>query len=946
MASFALIGLTSNVLQFAQLGAQLVLEARELYRSTSGLTVSNARVETDTEDLKSLMEQIRINSSVADAAGMTTAERQLLESATSCVNIADKLLKLLEASKAKASRNPRLRAIKQAFYSESTREQVTQLQKRLQELQAATMLRFVTVLRDDQSTLCKSITDLTLSNQKLEANTTNKLDSLHHDLTQTQSRAEEDVKRMTNLICTMRSETADVYKKQKILKSLLFPEIDVRHESIKAAHARTFQWILYEHDFANWLEEGEGLYWIRGKAGSGKSTLMRFLVENPKTLTMLSTWAKNRRLISASHFFWKAGTPMQKSRTGLLRTLLFQILRQVPDLIEKLSPDRWKDEDNNLDTWSENELYQAIRVLPLVDSLPVRFCFFIDGLDEYTTGTDRYHGDYQELIDLLEALSTSSVIKICVSSRPWTPFERAFGSSLNKLRLEDLTKNDISEYVLDKFRGSPNFQRLASVDHRCGTFSKQIVQKAQGVFLWVFLVIESLLKGVSAADDFDDLQTRLDSIPADLEEYFKHMLETIEPIYLEQTTRIFQLTVDAEQPLPLLGYELLDRERQTPDYALRLSRDEASALNTKEIQIRTKIRLNARCRDLLEVVRNPHRSARPSFMSSRVEFLHRTVRDFFVESDVLVDMIKARKMKFDSQISLCRIMLGLVKVYVTRSNPEHIPHTFDLVANLMHYVRLVEIDFIGSKRPVSESKANRRINIAHGLLDEVDRFNAEAIPNQGIHWMNISEGTRGMREYLKKTFLASAIEARLLLYVAAQLDANPEYIHQKRGRPLLDYALCARSYGDLNVHDEPDFALVELLLSKGADPNRPISMYDGKTPWVLFLERLAEGAYFQDQDIVGNPEFYETLHLLISKGADWKQLYSHRRSGVVDHSGGKGDFMGPILLGLTDRDIVRLNALLKLRKEESARVSWLSRLWGRKGYPDQKPDVLDFSIYE
>ncbi|KAI1428998.1 hypothetical protein F5Y12DRAFT_587095 [Xylaria sp. FL1777] len=936
MAAFALIGLASNILQFVQLGTQLLLEARELYKSASGATAFNARVEADTESLKSLMEQIQTSKvSVTVAVRGTKAERQLLDSAKSCTEVADKLLDLLEASKVKNSSSSRLRAIKQAFNNESTRDQVTHLQKRLQELQAATMLRFIMVLRDDQSAICRSINELTIVNQRLEANTTSKLASIHHGLIKIQNRADEDVKQMTSLINTMRNETLDVHKQQKLLKSLQFPEIKIRQESVKAAHARTFEWILHEHDFVNWLENGDGIYWIRGKAGSGKSTLMRFLIENPKMSKVLSTWAGGRKLVSASHFFWKAGTPMQKSRAGLLRTLLFQILRQVPDLIEKLFPLRWKERDIDLDGWSENELFEAIRILPLDDSLPVRFCFFIDGLDEYTTGAERYHGDYQELIDLLESLSTSSVIKLCVSSRPWTPFERAFGDSPNKLRLEDLTKNDIKAYVQDKFQSSLHFQKFARVDPRCRTFDDQIVQKAQGVFLWVFLVIESLLKGVSVADDFDDLQRRLDSIPADLEEFFKHMLETIEPVYWEQTTRIFQVTVDAGQPLPLLGYELLDRERQKPNYALYLSIDEVSALDIQETQNRTKIRLNSRCRDLLEVV---HDETENSFMSDKVEFLHRTVRDFFVENDFLSDMMKKRQTNFDSQISLCRIMLALVKILTaSRMGKPDANTLFGLVDSLMYYVRMIEMDFIGGEKPIPELKENQRVHIAHELLDEVDRVNTDLIPNRVIHWTNMRDPPRGMyQEYTQKTFLASCIEARLLLYVAVQLDANPWYISQKKGRPLLDYALRPTIINPTkltNFKEGPDLPLVELLLSKGADPNKPIHIYEGRTPWSLFLETCAQHGSRPQRDFFGNiiplqQDFYETLHLMISSGADRRRLYSRSGGGS---SGANVLFKATYLheLGLSGQEIVNLNALLAAKSSEDTQVSWLSRLWGK-----------------
>lgn len=61
--------------------------------------------------------------------------------------------------------------------------------------------------------------------------------------------------------------------------------------------------------FVNWLEEGHGIYWINGKAGSGKSTLMRFLTqeEYERTMESLKKWSGTKNVISLSFFFWSAG---------------------------------------------------------------------------------------------------------------------------------------------------------------------------------------------------------------------------------------------------------------------------------------------------------------------------------------------------------------------------------------------------------------------------------------------------------------------------------------------------------------------------------------------------------------------------------------------------------------------------------------------------------------
>jgi hypothetical protein len=82
------------------------------------------------------------------------------------------------------------------------------------------------------------------------------------------------------------------------------------------------------------------LYWITGKAGSGKSKLIRFLVDHQETRTSLQAWAGGTRLITVSFFFGNSGYALQMSHKGLFRSLLYQILDQAPGLVPIVLPHR------------------------------------------------------------------------------------------------------------------------------------------------------------------------------------------------------------------------------------------------------------------------------------------------------------------------------------------------------------------------------------------------------------------------------------------------------------------------------------------------------------------------------------------------------------------------------------------------------------------------------
>lgn len=157
-----------------------------------------------------------------------------------------------------------------------------------------------------------------------------------------------------------------------ILRSLRFSMKTQRFDDVNDAHHETFNWI-FQHpkddpegrewdDFVQWLEDGGGVYWINGKAGSGKSTLLKRICLHPRTKYHLNVWKGDLDLHIASFFFWSSGTSLQKSQMGLLRSLLYDILSKVPQLIPVLFPSQW------------GELYLQKLALPEQDPVGSYFC--------------------------------------------------------------------------------------------------------------------------------------------------------------------------------------------------------------------------------------------------------------------------------------------------------------------------------------------------------------------------------------------------------------------------------------------------------------------------------------------------------------------------------------------------------------------------------------------
>lgn len=131
-----------------------------------------------------------------------------------------------------------------------------------------------------------------------------------------------------------------------VLAALFFRKMNIREAQVQEAYKDTFSWIFNdpkEHhkrwsNFKLWLQQEGGCYWIAGKAGCGKSTLVKFLASDNRTKAALEQWTNSDELMTATYFFWMAGTALQKNQEGLLRSLLHTILSRRRDLIARAFP--------------------------------------------------------------------------------------------------------------------------------------------------------------------------------------------------------------------------------------------------------------------------------------------------------------------------------------------------------------------------------------------------------------------------------------------------------------------------------------------------------------------------------------------------------------------------------------------------------------------------------
>ncbi|KAH6683967.1 hypothetical protein B0J14DRAFT_458323, partial [Halenospora varia] len=643
------LGLAGNVVQFVDFGSKLLSSSVQLYKSTTGTLKVNDELELVAAEIKALTSKL---SSEEDLG----ANFQKICNET--VDIANNILMRLDKLKI-GGKNRVWKSLWQAINVAWTAEELANLVDRLERLKRTVEKRFNNLDQQTQRIIVALLNQQESANEERSHDLRDQTLALSQILSRLQfsnldehRKTREALRKVAGI--TRSAAIVDVSAEEehnvrfivqtRILESLKFETMTERQSRIAKAHEKTFEWIFSKRvddswsNFAEWLSSSGGVYWIKGKAGSGKSTLMRYISANPRTIKCLNDWAGNLPLLTGHHFFWNSGLPAQTSQEGLLRALLYGILTEQPTLLPTVFPSYWARTYTVAATmqqapitydWSLSTLMDGFALLVNQDTLPAKLCLFIDGLDEF-------EGDHGEISDLFKDVSSSPNVKVCLSSRPWNVFEAAF-KECPKLKLQDLTYNDIKRYVIDRLNKNPAFERLAEGEPEAApALVSEITERAGGVFLWVEIVVKSLLKGIENDDDIAVLQQRVRLLPRDLEKLYVYMFSLIEKIYEEKSSRIFQIVRAARIYRDHLHDEKLQNKPLTTialHFAVSPERhlDVIKALSTSHFAAWEKkmdVHLNVHCAGLLESWKGSSAGD-----NGTVHYLHRTAREFVEGED-------------------------------------------------------------------------------------------------------------------------------------------------------------------------------------------------------------------------------------------------------------------------------------------------------------------------
>lgn len=120
-----------------------------------------------------------------------------------------------------------------------------------------------------------------------------------------------------------------------LVEALKFDHMSSRLDSIDPALSSTCRWIVDTPEYLDWREPAcwdshHGLLWITGKAGCGKSTSMKYVLEYTG-----ENYHDNKVV---SFFFNARGSTLEKTVEGMYRSLLWQMLAKAPKSVRDYFP--------------------------------------------------------------------------------------------------------------------------------------------------------------------------------------------------------------------------------------------------------------------------------------------------------------------------------------------------------------------------------------------------------------------------------------------------------------------------------------------------------------------------------------------------------------------------------------------------------------------------------
>lgn len=513
----------------------------------------------------------------------------------------------------------------------------------------------------------------------------------------------------------------------------------------------------------------------------------------------------------------------------MLQTLLYQILEQesrlypcFQDIYRRL---RGAHEGNI--TWSYEDLKEVFMAFACWDddSLQIRIIFLLDALDE----SDQ--AQLSEVLSIFQNCCNDStlVIKIVLASRPNALIEKNV-SGVFQLVLEDQNKQDIASLVDAKLAFLHDHS-----DELLKWTTKYLNDHAQGVFLWVSIIIKELeLWAAEGGYTEVEIRSKVQSFPLELIDYYKSITKRLaqkDPATQQEARKMLEWVTYAERPIGADEFWDIIAVPSDLDRTHLLSAQYFQSLKLPKLRDVGK-RLQKNCGDLIEIKRSPFSTKdiedRELKFYDFIQLFHQTVREFLIRPDKSAEPFHVDEAKANNTIAL--VCARYIRLCFAPENPPIGDSTWPLdpetwtTIDVNRLVEHLEPRFLLSYALKYLSSHLGRIprseSVAWQMME--DYFNHVREAKSRYLWFVLQEWFEKLGFCkLPTEFSESAAQFRIAILVAAVKLKDADILRTLlETQCVLDYVDCHSNYTPLQAaaaFGNPSPVL--LLFSHGASIN-------------------------------------------------------------------------------------------------------------------------------
>lgn len=327
-----------------------------------------------------------------------------------------------------------------------------------------------------------------------------------------------------------------------ILQTLHKSDYESYKDAIDRPAEETCRWFLQHPLYLNWLNQPRsGLLWVTGDPGCGKTVLTSFLID-----AVRASAAQINTPTAVCFFFCDEKIEHQNDGGSILSGILHQLFRYNSHLIRH-ARDSFETKNPQLVMKFKNlwDIFNA----SILDSEAGNIIVLVDALDECNPSSRTQF--IRSLASHLSSRQSSNeyVFKVLITSRGHQSIEDTFESTLHvRLRAEDhldQTAEDVARFI--RLRTARIQTLTACSDEVMRGVEGQLIEKADGTFLWVSLVLDILDKTTDASPEaFNRI---LHSLPQELNGVYEAILNSSsEP---DRLTKILHILIATRRPLTL-----------------------------------------------------------------------------------------------------------------------------------------------------------------------------------------------------------------------------------------------------------------------------------------------------------------------------------------------------------------------------------------------------------